>query len=163
MGGGRAVMRYMVGSPWLRALSRNSHMVLFLFAHTALAGNEIAAQAAAARAEVNAYVAGIRNAEAKYDAEFDGYLAVGSGSRAYGELSTTPHVWVGGEQWSLLGWAPDKALRSAYWVTIGMNEAGAQGYVVHGIIDANGDGCAYEVVATSAVVSMVIPGTAACW
>lgn len=67
-------MRYMVGSPWLRALSRSSHMALFLFAHTALVGSEIDAQAAAARAEVNAYVAGIRHAEARYDAAFDGYL-----------------------------------------------------------------------------------------
>jgi hypothetical protein len=90
-------------------------MVLFLFAHTALAGNEIAAHAAAARAEVNAHVAGIRHAEAKFDAEHDGYLAVGSGSRAYGVLSTTPHVWVGGEQWSRLGWAPDKAGTAACW------------------------------------------------
>lgn len=115
MGGGRAVMRYMVGSPRLRALFRNSPMVLFLFAHTALAGNETAAQAATAPAEGNAYVAGTGNAVAKYDAEFDGYLAVGSGTRAYGVLSTTLHVGVGGEQWSRLGWAPDKAGTAACW------------------------------------------------
>ncbi len=139
-------------------------MFLFLLAHTALAGDEGAARAAvAARAEVQAYVAGIRNAEAKYDAEHDGYLSAGGGARAYGELSTTPHAWVGGERWNRLGWAPDTKLRSAYWVTIGKSEAGAQEYIVHGIIDADGDGCAYEVIATSTVPSMVIPGTAACW
>ena len=111
-----------------------------------------------AQGEVTRNVAEIRNASLKYNAETNTYLAAGGAVRAYGELTPTPHPWVGGERWNKLGWKPAGKLRSAYWVTTsGMD------FTVHGVIDADGDGCAFEVVASATTEPTPVPGTLACW
>ena len=111
-----------------------------------------------AQAEVRKNMKEIRATEMMYHTVNDAYLAAGGAVRAYGELTPVPHAWVGGERWNKLGWKPAGKLRSAYWVTTsGMD------FTVHGVIDADGDGCAFEVVASATTEPTPVPGTLACW
>jgi hypothetical protein len=63
-----------------------------------------------------------------------------------GELGEDARLWLGGEDWDTLGWAPDGGLvRGAYWVEVSAN---GLDYTVHGVCDVDGDGVVVEYTAT---------------
>ncbi len=90
-------------------------------------------------------MASLATAELSYDAHFDGFLALGDAATARAELKEQPRIWKGGEAYTRIGWTPDEPLRGALWVET-INGPKGPGFIVHGIVDANGDGCVYELI-----------------
>jgi len=107
--------------------------------------NFVAMQYRAKRAEVPANVEGIKTAQMGYDAAFDAFVSTGDPHprpvRALGKNATS---WRGGNAgFQTLGWMPDGDVRGTYWVTTTYD-----GFEVHGMIDADGDGEPAHYVAT---------------
>ncbi len=98
--------------------------------------NFVAMQQKARRAELPGALAEIRIAEMAYEAAFDEFLALPPSPRPVEALSREAVPWPRPEAWERLGWRPDEDLRGTYWVEV--SEDG--GFVVHGMIDADGDG-----------------------
>jgi hypothetical protein len=94
----------------------------------------------ALRAEVPVNVRAIALAERAHFAENARYVAV---PRADAKLGREPAPFAGGPEWTQLGWSPDGPLRGTYWV-----EVAGDGFVVHGAIDADGDGVPAEFTVT---------------
>lgn len=94
----------------------------------------------AERAEVQAHVEAIRDAELAWYKSHGNYLAVSSreAARAQGPGEAL-RPWEGGPDWDALGWAPEGTVRGAYWV-----EVNGGGFVVRGISDVDGDGAYAE-------------------
>jgi type II secretory pathway pseudopilin PulG len=105
--------------------------------------NFVAFQLKAKRSEVPANVDSIRIAELAYRAGFDQYAAAGSESEAARSLTPDAHPWVPSADFDRIAWRPDSNVRGGYWVVLV-----GDGFEVHGIIDADGDGVPAHYVAT---------------
>ena len=123
--------------------------------------NYIKYQLSAKRSEVNGAVDGIKNAEAKYDAEHDGYLDAAVQPRGDGVLNKAQTAWnTVAADWISLGWAPDGNVRGNYMVAV-VPAAGTvpQSYVITGKSDVDDDSQVYIVTATPDTNATVTAGT----
>lgn len=91
----------------------------------------------AKRAELPGNVDGIRTALFAYEAANDVWLDCSAAPRTRSELDKQPVAWTypSGENWELLGWAPDGHVRGSYEVTTG----GADFFDVLGASDVDDD------------------------
>lgn len=124
--------------------------------------NYIKYQLSAKRSEVNGAVDGIKNAEAKYDAEHDGYLNAAVQPRADGSLGKGQVAWVTtATDWISLGWAPDGNIRGNYLVavTAASGSGVAETYTITGKSDVDDDGQLYTVTGTPTANATVTSGT----
>ena len=99
--------------------------------------NFVAMQNKAKRAEVPSNVDGIKTAQLAYDAAFDEFVPAGPHPVRPEELDENPRSWSREEGFDTLGWGPDGDVRGTYMVEV---ERGGRDFVVHGWIDADGDG-----------------------
>jgi hypothetical protein len=112
--------------------------------------NFIMMQLKAKRSEVPANVDGIMTAELSYDAAFDTFVPAGSKAQALRSLSKEQHTFESDAGFQTIGWQPDGLVRGGYWV-----ELHGDSFVVHGIIDADGDGEYAEYVADGGPARLV--------
>lgn len=107
--------------------------------------NFVAMQLKAKRSEVPSNVDGIKTSEVAYEAAFDEYLDC---TDKPGTLTKAPVDWtVSGDNFSVIGWKPDGAIRGSYAVT----NAGATDFLVTGRSDVDGDGVEATYSATVSV------------
>ncbi len=123
--------------------------------------NYIKYQLSAKRSEVNGAVDGIKNAEAKYDAEHDGYLNAAVQPRADSALSKAQVAWTTtATDWISLGWAPDGNVRGNYLVAVtAASGTTPQTYTITGKSDVDDDSQLYTVTATPDANATVTSGT----
>ena len=123
--------------------------------------NYIKYQLSAKRSEVNGAVDGIKNAEAKYDAEHDGYLAAATEPRDDGTLGKSQVSWdTAAAEWISLGWAPDGNIRGNYTVVLIAGGTGVpESYTITGKSDVDDDSQLYVVTAGPSSNATVTPGT----
>lgn len=107
--------------------------------------NFVAMQLKAKRSEVPSNVDGIKTAEIAYEAAFDAYVDCVDKP---GSVGKTQVEWtVGADNFSLIGWKPDGAIRGSYAVT----GAGPTDFLVTGRSDVDGDGAEATYSATASV------------
>ena len=123
--------------------------------------NYIKYQLSAKRSEVNGAVDGIKNAEAKYDAEHDGYLNALVQPRGDTLLGKAQTAWVTtATDWISLGWAPDGNVRGNYAVLVtAASGTTPQTYTITGKSDVDDDSQLYTVTATPDTNATVTSGT----
>jgi type IV pilus assembly protein PilA len=123
--------------------------------------NYIKYQLSAKRSEVNGAVDGIKNAEAKYDAEHDGYLNAAVQPRDDGALNKAQTAWVTtATDWISLGWAPDGNVRGNYVVVVtAASGTSPETYTITGKSDVDDDSQLYVVTATPTGNAAVTSGT----
>ena len=123
--------------------------------------NYIKYQLSAKRSEVNGAVDGIKNAEAKYDAEHDGYLNAAVQPRADSALNKAQIAWnTTATDWISLGWAPDGNVRGNYLVAVtAASGTTPQSYTITGKSDVDDDSQLYTVTATPDANVAVTSGT----
>ncbi len=86
-----------------------------------------------------------------HEAAYDSYVAIKDISMLYGS-ATSASVWPS-EYTEKLGYTPDSLLVwGHYWVEV---SADGRNFYVHGVIDADGDGCMHHVVGTQTETSVV--------
>jgi type IV pilus assembly protein PilA len=123
--------------------------------------NYIKYQLSAKRSEVNGAVDGIKNAEAKYDAEHDGYLNAALKPRTDAALDKSQFAWdATAADWLSIGWMPDGSVRGNYLVVVtGASGSTLQTYTITGKSDVDDDSLPYTVTATPDANTTVTPGT----
>ena len=103
-------------------------------------GLELDALVNAVAADVN----GLRTAVLAYDAAFDVYPAAGPTPRDLEDLDATPVPWPTGTTFDTLGWRPSGPTAASFAV-----EPTWDGFLVTGVIDADGDGVPAVIRATA--------------
>ncbi len=123
--------------------------------------NYIKYQLSAKRSEVNGAVDGIKNAEAKYDAEHDGYLNTALKPRADSALDKQMVAWdTTATDWLSIGWTPDGNVRGNYVVVVtAASGTTPQTYTITGKSDVDDDSLLYTVTATPELNTSVTAGT----
>ena len=102
----------------------------------------------AMRAEVPSNINGIKTAQLAHDAAFDAFVPAGVWPRAVELLDEQPQPWSPGSAYEALGWAPDGQVRGTYQVEV---LPGGRDFIVHGWIDADGDGVPAHFTARKSV------------
>jgi len=95
--------------------------------------------------EVRANLTGIKTAQFAHKAKHGSFLAAGPHPRSLDDLSPAPADWTPGSAFDTLGWAPDGAVRGTYQVEA---KPDSLDFIVHGWIDADGDGVPAHFTAT---------------
>jgi len=112
--------------------------------------NFVAMQYRAKRAEAPSYVDGIKTAELAYDAAFDTFVAVPP-MVPDSSPGKAQRGWPSGSAFDTLGWGPGGEVRGSYWVDVQGNN-----FVVHGIIDVDGDGKPAHYTATKTINAVMV-------
>lgn len=116
--------------------------------------NYIEMQHRANRAEVPANVAGIKTAQLAYDAAFDTFVPVPQPHpRPAERLDAEAVDWPSGSRFDTLGWSPDGPVRGTYWVEV---RPDGEDFVVHGMIDDDGDGIPAHYTATKTINALLL-------
>ena len=123
--------------------------------------NYIKYQLSAKRSEVNGAVDGVKNAEAKYDAEHDGYLNCATKPRADAALDKSQVAWdTTATDWLSIGWTPDGNVRGNYGVVVtAASGTTPQSFTITGKSDVDDDSLLYTVTATPDLNATVTSGT----
>ncbi len=95
--------------------------------------------------EVFMNVDGIKTAQAAYMAEHGSFLPAGPHPRPVEALDPQQAEWTSGSAFDVLGWSPDGPVRGTYQVVVLPDSSD---FIVHGWIDADGDGVPAHVTAT---------------
>ncbi len=96
--------------------------------------------------EMKENVNAIKTAQAAYKASNGAFLAAGPHPRSLAKLNPSPAEWTPGSAFDTLGWSPDGPVRGTYQVEV---LSGSLDFIVHGWIDADGDGVPAHFTATS--------------
>lgn len=80
------------------------------------------------------------------DDGLDDYRACSTREEGLAQAAEPPSVREPTRCWSKIGWTPTKPLAGGYWVEL--TDDGAN-FIVHGVIDTDGDGQVAEFVATA--------------
>jgi hypothetical protein len=95
--------------------------------------------------EVRMNLVGIKTAQFAHKASYGSFLPAGPHPRNLDDLSAAPAEWTSGSAFDTLGWAPDGAVRGTYQVEVLPDSLD---FIVHGWIDADGDGVPAHFTAT---------------
>jgi hypothetical protein len=88
--------------------------------------------------EVKPALNGIRAAQIAHKAVHGSYVEVTTPTpRAESELDARPVEWPQGTGFDKLDWAPAGKVAGTYWIEL---TNGGEGFIAHGLIDADGDG-----------------------
>jgi hypothetical protein len=88
--------------------------------------------------EVKPNLNAIRAAQIAHKAVHGSYVEVTAPvPRAEAELDAVPQAWPEGTNFDNLDWAPVGKVAGIYWIEL---TNGGEGFVAHGLIDADGDG-----------------------
>ncbi len=101
-------------------------------------------------AEVRQNVNAIKTAQAAYKASHGSFLPAGPHPRSLESLSPRPADWTSGSAFDALGWSPDGRVRGTYQVEVLPDSID---FIVHGWIDADGDGVPAHYTATKESVA----------
>jgi hypothetical protein len=89
-------------------------------------------------AEVKPNLNGIRAAQIAYQAVHGSYVEVTEPvPRTEAQLDTKTIAWPEGTNFDKLDWAPASNVAGVYWIEL---TNGGEGFIAHGLIDADGDG-----------------------
>lgn len=95
--------------------------------------------------EIFSNVDGIKTAQAAYMAEHGSFLPTEPHPRPVEDLDPKQAEWTSGSAFDELGWSPDGPVRGTYQVVVLPDSSD---FVVHGWIDADGDGVPAHITAT---------------
>ncbi len=88
--------------------------------------------------EIKPNLNAIRAAQIAHKAVHGSYVEVTTPvPRGEAELDATPQAWPEGTHFDKLDWAPVGKVAGIYWIEL---TNGGEGFVAHGLIDADGDG-----------------------